>query len=699
MFSCFNFGCGSFCNRLIASINMPVLTLQRSYKYIMYATKQPSLKISQADLKCKSAGCEFYGNSDWEGYCSKCYRNHLEVIQPKKLHSANTPPKSSLSFSKFEEKKRQQSDKKTKLFLKKKTLSGKGSGTSEKYQEPEYRTAETEKLYAEYNQNFSQWGRTMSSDFFKNVQIFVNAIKTEVEINKSIEEVAETVQKYYKRINNKLNNSAIYEDVPSQVKEQLLDYFERYVMVFLYKYLFCPPSTSDEKEDLVIQKRIRQLSWVNAQHLDCCISERSMEVRELVYAAIVELLGMDSVKAPLEKLICVVRCCRSVLEVLQHCQGGPVSADEFLPALIFVVLKANPPRLRSNILYVTRFCNDARLMQGEAGYYFTNLCCAVSFIENLNAESLNMSSDEFNKYMTGQILTINAWESALVACEGMHQLREHLATLKLISDRTNTIQEGSKSLRDDIEKFKAEINETVAKVLESTPLIIKPRKISISLDKQDSINDNLPPPIEPTILSHINEETNHENTFYHQNLTLNPLNALDKEKLHLDISSCIPISKNNLVVEDTSCFLDFSKENLNMEVSNQSLEDSILKDQTSYNEINDPFSPLGVKSFIDHSPLVPSNVPFSETLVPKENFVPPFLDEKLDKIKEKERVTDKNEKQTCFNLPSPLKPSNYSGFSKQGLNIPSIPCITGVLNSSFNDINNPSTSNSHQNPK
>lgn len=84
---------------------------------------------------------------------------------------------------------------------------------------------------------------------------------------------------------------------------------------------------------------------------------------------------MDSVLPPGDKLAHVVGCCRGVVGVVSAAGGGPASADELLPALIFTVLKANPPRLISNINYVTRFCNAARLMTGEGGYYFTNLVC------------------------------------------------------------------------------------------------------------------------------------------------------------------------------------------------------------------------------------------------------------------------------------------------------------------------------------
>ena len=52
------------------------------------------------------------------------------------------------------------------------------------------------------------------------------------------------------------------------------------------------------------------------------------------------------------------------------------SADDYLPAFIYIVLKANPTMLYSNINFVSRFAFEKRILQGEHAYHF---CSLVSF--------------------------------------------------------------------------------------------------------------------------------------------------------------------------------------------------------------------------------------------------------------------------------------------------------------------------------
>ena len=144
-------------------------------------------------------------------------------------------------------------------------------------------------------------------------------------------------------------------------------------MLLYFSSIFPQFATKYEEEDLAIQKRIRSLNWINSQHLDSAINVTSLEVRQLVYLAITFLLTVDSLKTPNTKLEFIGKCSSQIRTMILKIQEAPIGADQFLPALIFVVLKANPVRPISNIKYIQKMCNESRVMKGENSYLFTSL--------------------------------------------------------------------------------------------------------------------------------------------------------------------------------------------------------------------------------------------------------------------------------------------------------------------------------------
>merc|ERR1712038_1072184 len=290
--------------------------------------------------------------------------------------------------------------------------------------------------------------------------------------------------------------NSLYRDLGQELTDKMLDYLERYVMTRMYRITFCA-GADDEERDLAIQKRIRSLHWVTTYLLDAQINEAVTEAAILVEKAIIE---MDTKRAPPDKLDCIVRCSKHIFEALRVSRNEPASADDFLPALIYIVLKANPPLLQSNLQYITRFANPSRLMSGEAGYFFTNLCCAVAFIESLTSDSLSIPADEFARYMSGEATPRDPNQKH--TCTGLKQLEENMTTLSDLQLRQERLMSEALQLQQDMIDFKVTFSQEVNDVLERTPLKVKPRKTKVNLDAAENPQDveALPPPLLPQVV-------------------------------------------------------------------------------------------------------------------------------------------------------------------------------------------------------
>ncbi|KAI3619702.1 guanine nucleotide exchange factor vps9 [Moniliophthora roreri] len=209
-------------------------------------------------------------------------------------------------------------------------------------------------------------------------------------------------------ISKQMRECEVWRSVSDVEFDNAMEGMEKLVMNQLYQFTFTPAiaqsiprrqvTTDDLERDRVLQQRIALFGWIEEKHLDVPEGEGS---KGFLMFAEQELLKINHYKAPRDKLICLIRHL--------HKEEG---ADSFVPILIFVVLKANPDHLLSNVEFINRFRNPEKL-QSEAGYYLSSLMGAVSFIETMDHTSLsNITQEEFERNVEDAIQALPASEQS-----------------------------------------------------------------------------------------------------------------------------------------------------------------------------------------------------------------------------------------------------------------------------------------------
>ncbi|XP_042298466.1 rab5 GDP/GTP exchange factor isoform X2 [Sceloporus undulatus] len=483
-------------------------------------SERRGIHVDQSELLCKK-GCGYYGNIAWQGYCSKCWREEYQKARQKQIQedwelaerlqreeeeayaSTQHPPGAqSLTFTKFEEKKTNEKSRKVttvKKFFGASRPGAKKDAPEAKAPSPSISrqvSIETDRVSKEFIEFLKPYHKA-GQEIYKQCKLFLETMHHKREL--SIEEQSEYAQDFYQNVAEKLQTRW---KVPPERAEKAMDQIEKYLMTRLYKYVFCPETTEDEKKDLAVQRRIRALHWVTPQMLCVPVNEEIPEVSDVVVKAITDIIEMDSKRVPRDKLACITSCSKHIFNAIRTTKNEPASADDFLPTLIYIVLKGNPPRLQSNIQYITRFCNPSRLMSGEDGYYFTNLCCAVAFIEKLDAQSLNLSQEDFNRYMSGQSSPkkpeLENWPADV--CPGVQQMHHNLDLLSQLNARQERIVSGARKLERDLIDWTEGVTKEVQEIVEKFPLEIKaPNPALAAIDSENVENDKLPPPLQPQV--------------------------------------------------------------------------------------------------------------------------------------------------------------------------------------------------------
>ncbi|KAM6593319.1 hypothetical protein CsatA_001022 [Cannabis sativa] len=235
-----------------------------------------------------------------------------------------------------------------------------------------------------------------AAEFVKSIKSFIVSFSNNPP---DPERDSSAVQEFLAKMENDFRAHPLWAGCSEEELESAGEGLEKYVMTKLFPRVFASLPDDVEHDNQLSEKMALIQQFIRPENLDI---KPNFQNETSWLLAQKELQKINMYKAPRDKLVCILNCCKVISNLLLNASiasnENTPGADEFLPVLIYVTIKANPPQLLSNLLYIQRYRHQSRLV-GEASYYFTNMLSVESFISNIDAKALSMEETEFEKNM------------------------------------------------------------------------------------------------------------------------------------------------------------------------------------------------------------------------------------------------------------------------------------------------------------
>ncbi|CAH1109453.1 unnamed protein product [Psylliodes chrysocephalus] len=191
------------------------------------------------------------------------------------------------------------------------------------------------------------------------------------------------LQNFYSKLFLLMKSSSAWKGIIRNREKTLKITLERFIMSKTYKNSIYPNGDGDRDRDRVLENHIEKLSKIiTPNHKDLLIDK--LYLRECPWQPAQDALtALNVYKTPRDKVKCIVHCAKCIMDLLSMSHSrSSATADDFVPVLVYVIIKVNPEALLSTIQYVNSFFHNQLI--GEEEYWWTQFCAAVEYIKTMD---------------------------------------------------------------------------------------------------------------------------------------------------------------------------------------------------------------------------------------------------------------------------------------------------------------------------
>ena len=165
-----------------------------------------------------------------------------------------------------------------------------------------------------------------------------------------------------------------------------------YIIRQIYKFIY----PKDElATDLNFYNKVKRLQWIKPEHLNI----KNINIHHL-NNAISLFKRFELYKAIKDKLHCIDKIYIDIDNAIKFDQGinNEINNDEIKNLFIYIIIKAQPKRMLTNINYIKCF-TDYLEFDEKITHLLTLLESAKEFVLRLSYKNLNITKEEFDMKM------------------------------------------------------------------------------------------------------------------------------------------------------------------------------------------------------------------------------------------------------------------------------------------------------------